>query len=95
MAYNPAKLTLVAGIAGDPNVMRIWRYRSEDAVATVRGENYISDAYLRGMREGDLVMVQVENSSLVLTGMVLCPVLTVASTGADLANGTAITMTNS
>jgi hypothetical protein len=33
----------------------IWSYRSVDAVATVRGANYITNAQDLGMKDGDIV----------------------------------------
>lgn len=94
MAYSPGKLLLIVDNRGRPGVASIWQYRSQDAVTLVRGANYITDARIRGMKTGDLVYCIVTNSSDVPTGVQLMIVLTVAATGADLTDGTAITMTN-
>jgi hypothetical protein len=54
MAYStatpPNKLMDAVGGNG-----AIWSYRSTDAVATVRGANYITNAVDLGMKTGDIV----------------------------------------
>jgi hypothetical protein len=103
MAYSPMLLTtdgahgrrVQSAQGAQPGKPRVWTYMSDDAVATVRVTGYFSDAYYRGMRKGDLVWVIVTLAGDV-TAVSMCPVLTcTAAAGADLANGTSITLTNS
>lgn len=58
MAYAatnpPACLFADSPLQGKPTV---WLYVSADAVATVAGAGYITDALLRGMQVNDLVIV--------------------------------------
>ena len=91
MAYASKNLKLVAGETWLPDTPCIWSYASADAIATVRVDGYMSDAKYRGMKVGDLVYVY---DSATPTAQ-LCLVITVAETGADLANGTSISVTNS
>ena len=101
MAYQPMKLTTagphgqrvksVSGAAGFP---RLWSYMTDDAVATVRAASYFTDAFYRGMRAGDLVDVVVTSAGSVSAAS-LCRVMTcTAADGADLADGTAVSVTN-
>mgnify|MGYP000243450124 CR=1 FL=1 len=101
MAYNP-KLLTTAGINGrrvrhvvaKDGYPRIWSYMSDDSVATVRAAGYLADAFGRGMRKGDLVDVVVTSSGSVSAAS-LCRVMTCTrASGADLADGTAISVTN-
>lgn len=94
MAYSPHGLKCVVP-SHEPDVPAIWVYRSTDAMTTVRGANYISDARYRQMRVGDLVYVLQVNGSGVPQGATLSVVLTVGASGADLTDGTAVTLTNS
>jgi hypothetical protein len=75
-----------------------WLYDTLDAISTVRAANYFSDAQAKGMQPGDIVFVRVWTTTIItgtFAGFSILPVLTVASTGADTTDGTAITMTNS
>jgi hypothetical protein len=68
-----------------------------DAVSTVRGANFVSDAQARGLRKGDIVLyTKWDNISTKATcqGHTLLTVLTVGSSGADLSDGTAVDATN-
>ena len=90
MAYATANLSLMLeGIGG--TTPQLWFYSSADAIATVRAANYISDAQARGMKARDIVIVFDTNTPTTS----LCTALTVASTGADLTDGTALSETNS
>lgn len=56
MAYNGDLLVKQSG--GGPTGVQVWTYGPQaDAVATVRGAGYISDAKQRGMRARDVVIV--------------------------------------
>lgn len=95
MAYLHDNLTLLAGSRGRPSALRIWHYFSPEAVTTVRGANYISNALGQGMRVKDLVIVdEVHASTGALETRSLCSVLAVTSSGADLSDGTALDLTN-
>ena len=102
MAYQPMKLTTsgphgrrVHSVTGaQPGYPRLWSYMTDDAVATVRAASYFTDAYYRGMRAGDLVDVVVTSAGAVSAAS-LCRVMTcTAADGADLADGTAVSVTN-
>lgn len=102
MAYTPNTLrtfgpdgTMIhSAIGPDPAVMRIWTYVTADAMTTVRAANYIVDALSRGMSENDVVYVMTTSGGAPST-LYVTAVISVASTGADLADGTSITLTNS
>jgi hypothetical protein len=101
MAYNPLRLTTVGddalrvnSVATQPLTPRTWTYQSADAVATVRAANYFSDAKQRGMKVNDLVFVVVAADGSAATAVSICVVMAVAATGADLSDGTSITVTN-
>lgn len=93
MAYAPGSLRLVAGQTWEPDVPRIWVYRSTDAMATVRAVNYFTDARAKQMQVGDIVYVH-QMTGAAITAVTISVVIAVASTGADLSDGTAITVTN-
>lgn len=93
MAYARASLSLIAGTTYDRDVMRIWAYKSTDAMSTVRGANYIADAKDRGMRPGDVVYVT-QTTAGAITAVTPSVVITVGASGADLTDGTAISVTN-
>lgn len=84
MAYNSDYLNLVSG--GGPSKSQTWQYAppagstQTDAVATVRGAGYISNAKDKGMRVNDVVIVVDTSTPLVS----LSRVSVVASTGATL-----------
>lgn len=85
MAYSTDKLIKIAG-AG-PTSPQLWHYgpvsggTQTDAVATVRGAGYISDAVQRGMRLNDVVLVVDTTTPLVSLSRVSA---LVAATGATL-----------
>lgn len=70
----------------------IWSYDSADAATSVRAANYITDALDLGMKKGDTMF---QHDSAGATVAHIYPVLAVASSGADLGDGTAIDVTNS
>jgi hypothetical protein len=84
MAYNPDFLTLK--VAGGPTTPQWWHYgppagkTQTDAVATVRGAGYISDAKARGFRVNDVVIVVDTSTPLVSFSRVSV----VAATGATM-----------
>lgn len=88
MAYNQQNLSLLVGLRD--NSRNLWVYNSTDAIATVRAANYITNAQAMGMKAQDVVWVI---DTATPTNQ-FCVVVTVASTGADLADGTAIAQTN-
>lgn len=96
MAYTPLSLTCNGKYSAknrDPNVVNVWTYMTEDAMSSVRGADYISDALHRGMKAGDIVWVVTMSAGAPSTVYVTTAV-TVDADGADLADGTAITITN-
>lgn len=94
MAYSPAKLALLAGTEWDLDHPRLWSYISDDAMTTARVDEYITDALMRRMRVGDLVIVT-QTTAGAVTASTLTVCMAVTADGADLADGTAITVTNS
>jgi ABC-type sulfate transport system substrate-binding protein len=89
MAYstsNPPALREDQPIAG----RRHWNYESADAIATVRAANYITNAKDLGMKVLDRVTV-FDTATPAITETF---VITVSATGADLADGTTLTGTN-
>ena len=101
MAYIPLNLKtvgpdglMVNSIALQPDAIRMWHYTSTDTMTTVRAANYFSDAKQRGMKVGDMVTV-LQTTGGAVTAVTLAVVMAVASTGADLSDGTTISVTNS
>jgi hypothetical protein len=94
MAYSVGALTLLAGQEYTPEAPRIWTYKSTDAMATVRAADYIRDAKLRGMKVGDIVFVT-QMTGAAVTAVTMSVVVAVTADGADLSDGTTVTVTNS
>lgn len=107
MPYDTRYLSLKSHIPNEVGGQEWW-YDTTDAISVVRAANYVSDALVRGMEKGDFVWVRVwsalpNTSTAKQTGSGTAPtlsavqqmvVLGVASTGADLSDGSAITLTN-
>lgn len=55
MAYDANKLALL--IQSTNGNFRLWSYASADNFATVKASGYISDAYAKGMRAGDTIII--------------------------------------
>lgn len=76
----------------------IWHYNSTDAATVVRAANYITNAQDLGMKKGDWVYQSDLPDPVTDVGggtvAHMYVVLAVAATGADLSDGTAITLTN-
>lgn len=90
MAYSTSTPPVLAAqpIAG----ARTWTYSSADAIATVNTTGYITNGDALGMKVGDLVIVT--DTATPTTS--LCVVADVTAGGqADLADGTAVTRTDS
>lgn len=71
------------------NLPAMWIYSSADAMATVDGSGYITDGGSRGMKVGDIVIVN--DTTNTITSM--HRVVTVSSTfpgAVDLGNGTTV-----
>lgn len=62
MAYDVANppVCVVPSIGGSP---AIWVYSDTDAIGTVVGAGYFTDAASLGMKENDLVLVNVSGSN--------------------------------
>jgi len=89
MAYatsNPPELLI-----GLQN-FRMWIYKSTDASSAVDASGYITDGYARGMRQGDIVLVQDTDASPIATQ--ICMVTSDTSEVIDLSDGVAITATD-
>jgi hypothetical protein len=99
MAYVSSELRLlVSTLSSNAGTPQLWSLQGVDAVTDVDAANFISDAESRGMRKGDIVLyTKWDNISTKATcqGHHIFSVISVASTGADLSNGTAVTATNS
>ncbi len=78
MAYVPDNLECQNG--NGPTGTQTWSLRGVDAIATVRGAGFISDAKARGMRVNDILIYADTATPLVS----LSRVTVVASTGATL-----------
>lgn len=82
MAYStatpPSKLIDNLGGTG-----AIWSYRSTDAIATVRGANYITNAADLGMKAGDFVLSAETDQTAPMLGSISV-VGTVTASGATL-----------
>ena len=81
-------------VSSQPNLPRMWFYQWTDAIATVRAANYFFDAKQRGMKVNDIVYVVVAADNTFATAVSICVVAAVASTGADLTDGTVVALTN-
>ena len=106
MAYSDSRLTCLA----DYKVMKVWLLDTVDAVATLDTAGYISDAATLGMSKGDEVKVRVWTTAIpaatselktaagvanVLADAATMVVMGLSAAGAaDLADETAITVTN-
>lgn len=89
MAYdtsNPPKL-----MAQAINSARMWKYDSADALSLVRVAGYFTNGYDLGMRAGDTVIVV--DTDTAATSISFVNAATAASV--DLADGTALTATDS
>ena len=86
MAYGASGLTRMAGGGG----YNIWYYSSVDALSVVRASGYFNDA-AAVMNVGDLIAVYDNNAPTIAWTVVL------SNTGSvvDVADGTAITVTDS
>ncbi len=80
----------VGTATGGPN---LWVLTGTDATSSVQLINYITNGLDLGMKKGDLVLYTKTDASPISMQMYI--VSAVASTGADLSSGTAITATNS
>lgn len=78
MAYVPDNLELTVGHG--PTGRQIFTLSGVDAIATVRGAGFISDAKAKGMRIGDFLMYHDTATPL----MSLSRVSAVSATGATL-----------
>ena len=88
MAYvttNPPKL-----IAQGINEGRIWKYDSADALTLVRVAGYFTDGYDLGLRAGDMVIVTDTDTAATSLSFVNAA----TATSVDLADGTALTATD-
>jgi hypothetical protein len=86
MAYSASGLTRLAGGGG----YNMWYYSSTDALSAVRVSGYFNDAATM-MNVGDLVVVYDSDAPTIAMSVVL------SNTGSvvDIADGTAITVTDS
>lgn len=94
MPFLKSGLALMAGKTYDDlSKPRLWSYVDTDAMATVRAANYITTARLKGMKVGDYVFVT-QKTGAAVTAVTLAVVMAVTASGADLSDGTVITVTN-
>lgn len=85
MAYSATGLTRMAGGGG----YNMWYYSSTDALSVVRASGYFNDAATM-MNVGDLVIVYDSDAPTIALSVVLSNTGTVV----DIADGTAITVTD-
>lgn len=97
MAYVSSQLRLMVP-SMNADSPQLWTLQGTDAATAVDAANFITDAQARGMRKGDIVLYTIWDNittKATCSGHHIFSVISVASTGADLSNGTAITATNS
>lgn len=93
MAYDTANPPYITS-QGIGTSRRTWKYSSVDAVTLVRVAGYFTNAYALGMRAGDMVEVIDNDASPIAVSWCMCQTCTAAA-GADLSDGSAMTVTNS
>lgn len=96
MAFDAKYLMVIADAGG--NGQRIWTYRDTAAPTAIDAANYL--ALNCGMKIGDVVLyVQVDDqatpTSVTAAGWHICMAVASATGYPDLANTTALTVTNS
>lgn len=91
MAYDATGLLMLSGASH--TAARFWHYKTEDAIATVRGADYIANAQWMGMKVGDLVHVLIVNGSNVPQSHHMMLVETVDGDGAQLSDGIQLPLT--
>lgn len=97
MAYTPSELRLlVPTMDGSSGTPQLWSLQGTDAPTDVDAANFITDGLRRGMRKGDLVFyTQWDGAAKAnVSAFNVHVVASVASTGANLSLGTAISMTS-
>ena len=76
MAYTTANLNRLVGDIDNSVPGSLWIYSSADADATVKASNYFTDMLNKGVKVGDVILVNV-----VGTGLYVHSVLTVTASG--------------
>ena len=110
MAYSSAHLRKTNWDLGGKVGGSVYCYDTADAVATVYAIGYITDAWAKGMRKGDLVIYRkwttappaadsevltAAGTANVFLGHTLMSVIGISTAGAaDLTDGTLVTVTN-
>lgn len=100
MAYATAGFKLMLGGLSGGTQCQVWLLDTVDAIATVNTSNYVSDGYLKGARQGDIVYVRTRTTTLTgtVTAVHLCWVIDEATgtdtLGIDLTDGLAVTATD-
>ena len=99
MAYVPSELRLLVGgfmsNLGGPN---IWSLQGVVAPADADANNFITDAFVRGMRRGDILFyTQWDNvtTKATLTNVTMHVCAAITSGAGDLSNIASTTMSNS
>jgi hypothetical protein len=90
MAYSSAGLTLL--LENFEADFRLWHYRSTDDIAAANTSGYFADGVNKGMKPGDIVLVDDSNSSARL--ITIATVNDIASQAADIGVGVDITATD-
>lgn len=78
MSYDGNKLTKLNVVPMDGS-FGMWAYKTADNFTTVKAANFLSDAYARGVRKGDLIIVIEDATTPVMT---MALILTSTAAGA-------------
>lgn len=79
MAYTPSNLARLVGSIDNSGPGSIWLYTTSDVTATVKAANYFTDMLNKGVKVGDVILVNV-----VGVGLYIHSVLTVTASGGTL-----------
>lgn len=85
--YDSSKLDVVFQAMAGP---RVWFYRSVDAPSLVQVSGYITDAGKRGMKVGDVVIAQDNDTSPYQTSTLVVVTVNATTGAADLSNAVSI-----
>ena len=97
MAYTPTTLSLLQGLVGGG--YNLWLYTTTDAIGTVTGASYFSDAAQKGLGLGDIIWVIKTDGPTFYAGQVsavsatAATMVDTATTAASAVNGTTGTFT--
>jgi hypothetical protein len=97
MAYTPLSLSCDGEISvtRNPDISRVWTYKTEDAIADVNTADYFANIAFRGAQVGDLMRVVVMSAGAV-SAVYDAAITDIDSDGnGDISNGVSLTLTDS